>query len=334
MTDDCLLPILDQETALITTSPPETPWTSFDLSEVTLEQMLQIDNNQKFKYITPSPSCTATSLDTTNDEQEAESLISFDSCISDLPLTKSTTCLEKLANISLSSSPSTIPTHQPFSNFATTCHLLQPHQFYHSRPEILEMSPEMVAPTDPTQMLSSQSTVLPQRSTTDVIADLKRHLHSSGESTKKLCSAAISSESSILTISIDLTPGAIVADDLKTPELECQDSEDDNHGEDDENEQPTSRPKKVTERKRRLNAIADSWIQAELLNPSKKEKHVPVEEEGDQSTKWLVNQQENRNIVGLAREYQTELFERAKEKNIIAVLDTGLSEVHYQRYQG
>ncbi|KAI8964352.1 hypothetical protein F5Y11DRAFT_316025 [Daldinia sp. FL1419] len=43
----------------------------------------------------------------------------------------------------------------------------------------------------------------------------------------------------------------------------------------------------------------------------------------DKSTNLLVREAESERIISSPREYQTELFERAKQKNIIAVLDTG-----------
>ena len=42
------------------------------------------------------------------------------------------------------------------------------------------------------------------------------------------------------------------------------------------------------------------------------------------STNRLVQEAESEKIISSPREYQTELFERAKQKNIIAVLDTGM----------
>lgn len=43
----------------------------------------------------------------------------------------------------------------------------------------------------------------------------------------------------------------------------------------------------------------------------------------DKSMHVLAQEAESEKIISSPREYQTELFERAKEKNIIAVLDTG-----------
>ncbi|KAI1081615.1 hypothetical protein F5B20DRAFT_588229 [Whalleya microplaca] len=49
----------------------------------------------------------------------------------------------------------------------------------------------------------------------------------------------------------------------------------------------------------------------------------PDVKDKDRSTAWLVRKAEEEKIISSPREYQTELFERAKSKNVIAVLDTG-----------
>jgi endoribonuclease Dicer len=106
------------------------------------------------------------------------------------------------------------------------------------------------------------------------------------------------------------------------PSLETDDNEDE--GDDISDEIFPSPKKKISERKRRMNAIADRYIQNKLEKSAGMENQANIEDDAQQSTKWLVNQSENREIISTPREYQTELFERAKEKNIIAVLDTGL----------
>ena len=187
----------------------------------------------------------------------------------------------------------------------------------------------MDLPTEAAKLTISRATALPQRSTSDVIADLKRQLHSS-----EIPSAKRYKDSD--PIPVEPEPATLLPfDDTASDShkninpLRDEDEDQDPYGDwddDAEDEGVTSRPKKVTERKRRLNAIADSYVQTSVLYPTKDSHEVTAEEEGSQSAKWLVNQSENREIISTPREYQVELFERAKEKNIIAVLDTGLTE--------
>jgi endoribonuclease Dicer len=107
-------------------------------------------------------------------------------------------------------------------------------------------------------------------------------------------------------------------------DLENGENEDDDDDDDDDDEIRTSaKPRKISERKRRMNAIADNYIQESILRSIKEDNQVKPGDEVNQSARWLVNQSESQEIISTPREYQTELFERAKEKNIIAVLDTG-----------
>ncbi|KAK1674807.1 RNase3 domain-containing protein [Colletotrichum godetiae] len=118
-----------------------------------------------------------------------------------------------------------------------------------------------------------------------------------------------------------------------SPSVEEQDQvdEDDNHNQEEEEEDDEDdyrrwslnpeRPRKISEKKRQDHAKFQSWIEsnpAQVLEAASKTK-APTHG----SVAYLVKENENRRIIQTPREYQIELFEKAKQKNIIAVLDTG-----------
>jgi endoribonuclease Dicer len=80
-----------------------------------------------------------------------------------------------------------------------------------------------------------------------------------------------------------------------------------------------------------MNAIADSYIQEIAQKSLKEDIRLNRKNMEDQSAKYIVHQAESQRIISTPREYQTELFERAKERNIIAVLDTGKSRCSIHR---
>jgi endoribonuclease Dicer len=85
-----------------------------------------------------------------------------------------------------------------------------------------------------------------------------------------------------------------------------------------------TKPRKVSERKRIRNAVYQSHLRDIFSKTQSKDISVVSNASIDgQSTRCLVRREEMKNIISSPREYQVELFERAKEKNIIAVLDTG-----------
>lgn len=170
----------------------------------------------------------------------------------------------------------------------------------------------------------STDTALESRNSDDVIADLKRlrpfplapkkaHQTSLHHVPAKFDLANVQEQSN--GAGANSHPG-----DLEAHDDEERDQDED---EDDEDILSSTKPRKISERKRRMNAIADSFI-AEMaqksLNEDTKTNHHINE---DQSARYIVNQAESQKIISTPREYQTELFERAKEKNIIAVLETG-----------
>ncbi|TVY25861.1 Dicer-like protein [Lachnellula hyalina] len=163
-----------------------------------------------------------------------------------------------------------------------------------------------------------QLTALTARSTKAVIAELRQKHHnplSLHLPTSKLVS--IGPLPSLSSISSN-GRSAPTRDDRDDDEAPAEDPDDD----EDEDDQPKGRSRKITERKRRQNAIADSYLRDALQDPVKNHKLLP-QDEANQSTRYIVHQAESQRIISTPREYQIELFERAKEKNIIAVLDTG-----------
>lgn len=89
-----------------------------------------------------------------------------------------------------------------------------------------------------------------------------------------------------------------------------------------------SAPSNAYEKRRAQNAIFESWLTSaagqEALTPKTKDGKPKEADEDDQSVQSLLSQQQRGSrIVKNPREYQIELFERAKHENTIAVLDTG-----------
>ncbi|ORY62880.1 RNase3 domain-containing protein [Pseudomassariella vexata] len=112
-----------------------------------------------------------------------------------------------------------------------------------------------------------------------------------------------------------------VASDDDDPSLN---SEKDRHS-DDEPGNPAkneAKPRKVTERRRADISHFHQWARDEQLRRNRSA--LSAATSGSRSASWLdtVNTAHNR-IIDSPREYQVELLERAKEKNIIAVLATG-----------
>jgi len=167
----------------------------------------------------------------------------------------------------------------------------------------------------------SQATALATRTTEDVISDLKRPLRVSHESPEKRRRSSVSS-SLVADSNFNHVDGA-----AGRAKGDIDDSADGSEFDDEEDEEDeviqTSKPRKITERQRRYKAIAENHIQDVVQRSFNKAAIVKPQANATQSAKWLVNQSESHQIISTPREYQTELFERAKENNIIAVLDTG-----------
>ncbi|KAI9662080.1 MAG: Dicer-like protein 1 [Trizodia sp. TS-e1964] len=84
------------------------------------------------------------------------------------------------------------------------------------------------------------------------------------------------------------------------------------------------KPISHSERRRLQEAKFGSWFEAKSESITLKSMNEDMgENDESRSTKYLIEKQEAAVIISDPREYQMELFERAKQQNIIAVLDTG-----------
>jgi endoribonuclease Dicer len=81
------------------------------------------------------------------------------------------------------------------------------------------------------------------------------------------------------------------------------------------------KPRKVSEKKRADIAAFDLWIEENQQQLAKSPNGLVIND--DESVNGLVEDFDNKCIIASPRDYQLEMFERAKTQNTIAVLDTG-----------
>ncbi|KAH6969437.1 hypothetical protein DER45DRAFT_515726 [Fusarium avenaceum] len=83
-----------------------------------------------------------------------------------------------------------------------------------------------------------------------------------------------------------------------------------------------SKPRKISEKKLRDHAVLQAYIEKTQHEVAKSSVST-FSDPDKQSLAQLIHSSESRKIIATPREYQLELFERAKEKNVIVVLPTG-----------
>lgn len=70
-------------------------------------------------------------------------------------------------------------------------------------------------------------------------------------------------------------------------------------------------------------SVRESYVRSRVLQATKVPISPETKDDNKQSVKWLIKDSGSQEIISSPREYQIELFERAKTQNTIAVLDTG-----------
>lgn len=112
---------------------------------------------------------------------------------------------------------------------------------------------------------------------------------------------------------------------------ELEEDDIDADGEDERGDaEENSVTQKLSERRQKQNDAFEDWLSNEAENiweedPAQKPGFVTDDTQA--SVRKIIAQAESTSIIDDPREYQLELFEKAKKENIIAVLDTGLFQV-------
>lgn len=266
------------------------------------------DSNSEFNSFrtsSPSPSTSlSTSPSTIKPTMEDQNLISIES-----PNTR-------LRRTSLA---------EPQISAAMSTEQQAPHDFTFITPVVMEERPA----SSQINLNHQASTALAPRTTADVIADLKKDRIAGfmrlrppkHQQTEHISGPQLQPVD--FGINLPEHKLANIPNEEESEDLDLDQNDDDDSDSGDLAAVPKQR--KMTERKHRLNSVAENYLQElnqKALTEGKKVSMQP-EEEAQQSARWLVHQSENRQIISSPREYQIELFEKAKEKNVIAVLDTG-----------
>jgi endoribonuclease Dicer len=341
--EDCLLPGTDTDIALIDDSHGREASCSVDLTPSTLDEMRELDKAAHHKgeadkatHLHPLRLHPLTFKDSGSSADTIPISISNQDLLSLVfntpPITMTPPLDDKRLRLGgevLAMSHLPLPKKLPSETITSIT--VSPTSTSASNPAIeVDQQPPLTMTVPSSVESPVQATTLPTRNTDQVIAELKekRPLASADDATglplkRRLASYPSAKSQSTLS---DLPE----APTFSGPNGHSTGGDDESLEEDgsvepsdEEEAHPTAKPRKITERKRRLNAIADSYMQERARKQLKEGSKVRPEDEAQQSARWLVNQSENREIISSPREYQVELFEKAKEKNIIAVLDTG-----------
>lgn len=108
-------------------------------------------------------------------------------------------------------------------------------------------------------------------------------------------------------------------------DLDVQAPSDSDSNVSEESNDPSSGTPKVSDRRRAQNMKFSSWLSQRAEKVTKEQVKTVIENADEEmlSVRQLMAKQESNIIITDPRDYQVELFEKAKKQNIIAVLDTG-----------
>lgn len=179
------------------------------------------------------------------------------------------------------------------------------------------------------------ATALGPRTAEEVIADLRRPLRKKKAGAEEVVDSTSTNTQAILDRPV-YTPQQADAPNVTPREgAQAKATEDDGQqdGEfegDEQDEEDDDLPENhahdstAQESRRRTLALVNAHVQTRAKQDISDEYISRTNNIDDQSAKRMVIYAENRHIISSPRDYQIELFERAKAKNIIAVLNTGL----------
>lgn len=113
-------------------------------------------------------------------------------------------------------------------------------------------------------------------------------------------------------------------------DAEQHNDEDEDEDEDDSDFERCHAPGTTSEKKRAQDEIFKAFAAKKIEQATVKELQESIDKEKDDklSIQAILRKQENSTRITDARDYQTELFQRASEENVIAVLDTGTGKTH------
>ncbi|KAK7188191.1 hypothetical protein DPSP01_001735 [Paraphaeosphaeria sporulosa] len=129
---------------------------------------------------------------------------------------------------------------------------------------------------------------------------------------------------------LDLHPGDNSVDENDTTLRNLEEADQDPDSDIDKDGAPCHGPVTLKEKRAAQNAVFRAFaLEKEAQITEKEVKEALHEIEDDKlSIKQLLKKQETSSIIASPRDYQTELFQRAKDDNIIAVLGTGSGKTH------